>query len=355
MTSKTRIAYIDQIKVFLTCLVVAHHAAQAYGPTGGVWVVHDAARANWLGPFFFVNASFMMGLYFFISGYFMVFSMARKSRGQFVRDRLKRLGIPLLFFILVVFLPFNYLLSGSKMGLAPFLFDSYFNRPPIATGHLWFVASLLLYSLIYLVMGSVASQPVNARPVFSVWYIAVYVLLLALVSAWVRSFYPIDTWRTWIVPLEPAHLPQYFSLFVAGILFNRFGWLEAVTRMQGLLFLLVAAATYLWTKTDASAVSSGWLSESLTESLMCVGISMFLLSFFRHYANRQGPVSTLLSANAYGIYLFHLLIVIGLQSMLVHWAVPAGLKFTIVSLLGIVLSLGVSAGLRRIPLLAKII
>ena len=56
---KDRIAYVDQIRVFLTCLVVAHHAGQAYGPTGGVWVVDNVAKAAWLGNFFFVNAGFV--------------------------------------------------------------------------------------------------------------------------------------------------------------------------------------------------------------------------------------------------------------------------------------------------------
>jgi fucose 4-O-acetylase-like acetyltransferase len=139
--SKSRIAYMDQIKVFLTCLVVAHHAAQAYGPTGGVWVVTDGAKAPWLRHLFFINASFMMGMYFFISGYFMVFSIGRKSRFTFINDRLKRLGIPLLFFMFFVFLPFNYLGADTNKNVVAFFLDTYWNKPPIATGHLWFVAS----------------------------------------------------------------------------------------------------------------------------------------------------------------------------------------------------------------------
>lgn len=50
---KQRIVYVDVIKVFLTCIVVAHHAGQAYGPTGGVWPVTDNNKTNWLGQFFF--------------------------------------------------------------------------------------------------------------------------------------------------------------------------------------------------------------------------------------------------------------------------------------------------------------
>jgi fucose 4-O-acetylase-like acetyltransferase len=88
--------------VFLTCPVVAHHAAQARGSTGGVWVVSDAAKAPSLGSFFFRNASYMMGPYFFISGYFLAFSVARKPLGQFSRDRFVRLGIPLAVLTLLV-------------------------------------------------------------------------------------------------------------------------------------------------------------------------------------------------------------------------------------------------------------
>jgi len=147
---KDRIAYVDQIRIFLTCLVVAHHAGQAYGPTGGVWVVDNMDKAPWLGNFFFINASYMMGLYFFISGYFLVFSINRKSNAAFTRDRLKKLGIPLLFFIFLVFLPFNYFGAGGQGNIFQFLTETYVNKPPIATGHLWFVASLLAYSFIYL-------------------------------------------------------------------------------------------------------------------------------------------------------------------------------------------------------------
>ena len=33
------LAYIDSLRVALIVLVVAHHAAQPYGPTGGAWPI----------------------------------------------------------------------------------------------------------------------------------------------------------------------------------------------------------------------------------------------------------------------------------------------------------------------------
>jgi len=65
-----RLFGLDKLRVALTFLVIAHHAAQAYGPTGGGWPIFNDERSAILGPFFSVNAAFFMGLFFLIAGYF---------------------------------------------------------------------------------------------------------------------------------------------------------------------------------------------------------------------------------------------------------------------------------------------
>ncbi|MDI9258173.1 acyltransferase family protein [Flavobacterium sedimenticola] len=93
MENKARINYIDNNKIAITFLVVAHHAGQAYGNTGGVWLLEDSPKLEWLSSFFFINAAYMMGFFFFVSGYFMYFSVSRKSTAVFLKDRFRRLGI----------------------------------------------------------------------------------------------------------------------------------------------------------------------------------------------------------------------------------------------------------------------
>jgi hypothetical protein len=354
---KQRIVYVDVIKVFLTCLVVAHHAGQAYGPTGGVWPVTDSNKTNWLGQFFFINASYMMGLYFFISGYFMLFSLQRKKTAQFIKDRLLRLGIPLLFFTFLVFLPFNYLDSDKSIHVFPFFVDTYFSKPPIATGHLWFVASLLLYSFVYLLVFPKRVESSNSLTVkpFRMYYLFVYILLLTIVSALVRLQYPIDVWRTWLIPVEVAHIPQYLSLFLIGALFNRYQWLEAFKLSSGLLFFAIAIIAYLLNENLPPWIKDYWLTESFVESLLCVGISMALLTLFRHYGNHSNAVIRSLSDNAYGIYLFHVLIVIVLQKVILNWDVNANIKFGSVTVIGILLSFGLSVLLRKVKLIRSVI
>ena len=45
MGNENRLFSIDNLRVALTILVIAHHVGQAYGRTGGFWPVQEAARA----------------------------------------------------------------------------------------------------------------------------------------------------------------------------------------------------------------------------------------------------------------------------------------------------------------------
>lgn len=350
----SRILYIDVIKVALTCLVVAHHAGQPYGPTGGIWLFKDTAHAEWLGKFFFVNASYMMGLYFFISGYFMLFSLNRKTINQFIRDRLMRLGVPFLFFTLLIFLPLNYLEDSSGKNILEVFLDTYFNKPPIATGHLWFVASLLVYSYIYILLFRRKNQNDSIKP-FRSYYAVIYIVLLSVISGLVRIYYPIDTWKTWIIPVEVAHIPQYFSLFIIGTLFNRYQWLESFKPSTGIYFFVIAVLTYAFQNVLPIEIQNHWLTNSTIESLLCVGISMSLLTVFRFYGNKSNKIIQLLSENSFGIYLFHVFVVIGLQALLLSVNINANTKFLLVTIGGVSISLLLSHFLRKIKLVKRII
>jgi glucan biosynthesis protein C len=117
-----RLEYIRYLRIALVCLVVAHHAGQAYGPTGGAWPVRNPGTILILGPFFAVNAAFFMGLFFLISGYFVAGPLARQGPAAYARGRLVRLGIPLLVMMLVVFGPSEWAGYHGPPGPVRFFF-----------------------------------------------------------------------------------------------------------------------------------------------------------------------------------------------------------------------------------------
>ena len=93
---RDRLHYLDNLKVFLTVLVIVHHQTCSF--TGGSWyfnVGNYPSSFQAVGKTFLaMNQSYFMCLFFFISGYFTPTSFERKGRQLFLRDKFQRLGIP---------------------------------------------------------------------------------------------------------------------------------------------------------------------------------------------------------------------------------------------------------------------
>ncbi len=81
-SSSSRSGYLDDIRVFLTVLVILHHIAVSYGPPG-VWYYNEPVSGpGSLLAFAFlmaINQAFFMGFFFLLAGYFVPPSLARKG------------------------------------------------------------------------------------------------------------------------------------------------------------------------------------------------------------------------------------------------------------------------------------
>lgn len=359
-----RLYFVQWLRVFLIALVVAHHAGQPYGPTGGEWPVDDPVETAWLGPFFAVNAAFFMGFFFLIAGYFTPGSYDRKGAAAFVRDRLLRLGVPLAFFTLLVFGPIAYFLEPQAEGFLSFYFGTYLGRWQIEMGPLWFVAQLLAWSLIYAAWRYWSRRP-PGKPLAPPDDRAVllYAVALALVGVLVRAPYPQDAWVRilWLIPAEPAHLPQYVSLFVIGIVAGRGAWFTTVSTGLCIRWFAVGVVAFLLALTVYAAGDSlpAFVNVRVVwgffEAFVCVGMILGLTALFRARLASPGPWLARLDANVYGVYLIHVLVLVALQNAILGLDWPATMKFAVVTLAGLAASFTIVAALRRIPVVARIV
>ncbi|MFT4155308.1 acyltransferase family protein [Parafilimonas sp.] len=109
----TKINYIDNIRVLLTVLVILHHTCITYGAPGG-WYFYDKSSNEtaqiFMTWFVAVNQSFFMGFFFFLSALFTESSYLKKGAVKFILDRLKRLGLPLLFYSFIFSPLLNFLI-----------------------------------------------------------------------------------------------------------------------------------------------------------------------------------------------------------------------------------------------------
>lgn len=364
-----RLVFVDVLRVGLIVLVIAHHAGQTYGPTGGDWPVTETESIDWLGSFFAVNAAFFMGLLFLLAGYFVPRSYDRRGIGDFLKGRWKRIGVPLIVVTLLLQIPGAYSVDEDSSGFGEFLRNAYHNGLQEIYIHLWFLGHLLLYSALYAVGRRLLDRRGDNRtrtwPVPSHTVIIGFVVLLALVSAVVRYWYPIDEWAPlfFVLAAEPAHLPQYVSLFAIGIVAYRGDWLRRLPVTTGLIWLAVGvtASVALYsirafspdTWRDLVGTGDGFGMRSLVyptwEALICAGMSVGLIVLFRERFNRAGPILGAMAAASYTAYILHWMIVVGTQAGLKGTDLPILMKFLIVTVVGTVLAFILGHYARRVP------
>lgn len=99
-----RLLFLDNLKVVLTAVVVAHHTACIFSGTPSFYVGFGAFPSAF-GVFgmglMLLNQSYFMALFFFVSAYFVPGSFARKGWRAFLADRALRLGAPFLCYLFV--------------------------------------------------------------------------------------------------------------------------------------------------------------------------------------------------------------------------------------------------------------
>lgn len=137
-----------------------------------------------------VNQTFFMGFFFRLSGHFVPGAADRRGPGKFAVERLKRLGIPFIGFI-VLLRPF-------------YILPDYFNlpaatRPAFAVyygttwelGPAWFLELLLIFSLAYALLRHLraTAEPVRSRPLWRRDLLAFVLVLSVVAYAW-RIFVP---------------------------------------------------------------------------------------------------------------------------------------------------------------------
>ena len=128
---------IDWLRVILFGLLIWFHFAVFYfKQPEGIFGL----------PYFFVVSvmhQWRLAALFVISGMGTAFALRKRTWKQYVKERLTRLGLPLLFTVYILF--FGILDFAENTALLFSIFPGSENMP---YGHLWFVYNLLIYSIV---------------------------------------------------------------------------------------------------------------------------------------------------------------------------------------------------------------
>jgi glucan biosynthesis protein C len=351
--------------------VVLHHLAVVYAANTGFYYLEpayeDKVALVVLTFFQLFNQAYFMGFFFLLAGYFTPGSFDRKGPRRFLKDRLLRLGIPLLVFMFVLNPIASIGIYQMPVELTKITTSFTWRQYPrmIGAGPLWFVEMLLVFDLGYAAVRLAAQrrarQPAgdDARPGYRA--IGVFILGLALAGYLIRIVLPLGKPLYGFPTL--AYFPQYLSFFVLGILGTRRNWLKTVPGSMGKAgFAAALGATVLLLPLAFSGQTNFlgrgyWQSGvyALWDSIFAVGMCLAWTTFFRRFFCRQGRLGRFLSPLPLTVYVIHIPVIVLLALALRGIQLEHLLKFGLAAVIGVPLCFVLAHLIAKVPLASRVL
>ncbi len=377
-----RLLFIDNIRWVLMVLVVLVHVAVTYANIGDFWYYQEEREVDivtglTLAALCSSIQAFSMGLFFFLAGTFVPGSYDRKGAGRFTADRLVRLGVPTLCFMLLLH-PLTAVVRDGFLGRLPVdplrAYAGYLASLEFLSesGPLWFALALLVFSMAYALVRRTFGRPRspagfapaaggrNGHGAVSHGKVIALVLTIAALSFLVRIWFPFGVD---ILNMKPAYFPQYILLFAAGIWAarNRFFltlpdkigrfWLR-VALFAGIpmWFLMMVSGGALDGRLDLFFGGMHWQAAAYAswDTLFCIGMVLGLIVLFRRRFNRQARITRFAADNTFGVYVFHTPLVVLITMVLKDWPAYPLLKFAAALLLAVPVCFLASGAIRRV-------
>ncbi|HCR14142.1 MAG TPA: acyltransferase family protein [Solidesulfovibrio sp.] len=373
---RDRMLFVDNIRLVMIILVVCHHAVISYCDIGAWYYKAPLTPGPVTNFLFFLfvsfNQSFFMGTLFALAGYFAANTLERRGSAAFVRGRLLRLGVPTLFYMIVLD-PLTFYLAHARefhsLGDFTAIYGYFLSTAGIlaGTGPMWFALALLLFCLVYAAWHALRlAAPATGGPRPLTAQLLVWLIVCSTAGTFaLRLAYPIG--KT-ISNLQLGNFAQYSILFIFGILAQTNDWLRTLDARLGrrcLLAVLVGqlAWTGWWLLLGLDEMAASYqggphwqsLFPSLWQSLNSICMTVGLIALCRERWNRQGGLVARMSESAFAVYVFHPPILVALAQLLGPVPLGALPKAALLSALAVPLCFVAAYGVQRVPLLRDMV
>ncbi len=374
-----RLVFIDHLRWLMIIFVVMIHGAVTYSSIGG-WYYYEKRELDLLSFSIFAvfqtfTQAYFMGFLFLLAGYFVPAAYDRKGFIRFIKDRMIRLGVPTLVYMLIIH-PFIrcFLIepkrhNGNILAIAR-SYAHYIGSLSFlgASGPLWFAFALLGFSSIYALIRR-RIQDCNSRKEIGFSkhkQVIGIILLIACLAFSIRLIQPIGTS---IMNMQFCFFAQYIVLFIIGTIAYRKDWFLKLPYRFGLAWF--KAGFYLGVPLWISMMILGggltgkeymfmgglyWQAAlyAFWESFFCICMCLGLIVIFREKYNQHTKWSKWLADHAFGVYVFHAPILIGCSLVFKKWEGHHLLKFLIVTMLALIISFLFCSIIRKIGWIKKI-
>lgn len=310
---------LDWLRVIVFALLIFYHVGMFFVPWG--WHIKNDQIYNWLAvPMTFVN-QWRLPILFVISGMGTAFALGKRTIGQFVKERNARLGIPLIFGMIMIIPPQVYIeriaydgFSGNYLDfwMGP-AFQGIYPEGNFSWHHLWFLPYLLVFSLILApVFSYMRAHPdagflislrklIQRNPYHLLWF----VVPLYLYEALLEPFFEVTHNLVWDWFNFVSSLTLFFYGFVLITIKDVF-WLalqkvKRTTLIIGIICYL--AQLYIWLYLEDSYIVH--FSEALLKSLNIWAWIITIFGYGARYLNQPSGPLAYANRAVYPFYILH--------------------------------------------------
>ncbi|AVR44588.1 glucan biosynthesis protein [Christiangramia fulva] len=311
---------LDWLRVIVFGLLIFYHIGMFFVPWD--WHIKNNKLYPWLEiPMIFIN-QWRLPILFVISGMGTSYALAKRTGLQFIKERLKRLLIPLIFGILIIVPPQIYLeriskgqFSGSYLLFLRTMWNTgLYPHGNLSWHHLWFLPYLLCFSLLLTpIFIYLRSHRNNILVNYSKlvlrkstgFFLFVFPLLLAeifLKPQFPQTFFFINDWFT---------IGYNLLLFFYGFLFISVGevfWKTVQRDRRKLLALAIISFTILLCvkiQMPNTVVIEPFISVINTGSWM-----LTLFGYASKYLNKSRQSLSYANRAVYPFYILHQTIIV---------------------------------------------
>lgn len=358
MTDSSRLHGLDAVRALALLGGIVLHACMSFLPgfREVKWPISDRSPSVTLGVLFFVIHTFRMTTFFLIAGFFGRMMFHRKGARAFVRDRLLRIAVPLVFGWPLLFPP---ILVAIIWGASKVYGDE--TPPPPPSGgrfsfpltHLWFLYVLLwLYTLVLLVRAAFARVIDRSGQLRQQMDRGIQTLLrsglasIVLAAPLCASLYFHKDWVMWFgIPTPDQSLIPNLPAFIGFATAFSLGWLvqrqpellQAWTRQWHIhltmaVVLTVAALSLVGVAPTFVSTPPGTktLVYAVCYSLAVWSWTFAVIGMGLRFCSEPNPTLRYLADSSYWLYLIHLPLVFLAQVIVMEWELHWSIKIVLI-------------------------
>jgi len=343
--------YIDWLRLMAVFLLFFFHTACIFHPWSDFYIKNDQLSPLIAYIFVWTVGHWHMSLFFILAGASTYFALQKRSGIEYIKERVKRLFIPLIFGTFVLVPPLSYLgllnhsdYSQSFIAWFPNFFHlqtadlNGFFLGGLSVGHLWFILHLFVYSLIalplFLYFNRDSGRRWTERIATVLMKPAVLFLLFPALLALISKF-------PWVLGGNPLF---YITFFILGFILmsdqrlmdkiDRYRLILLVLGVVPLAGLITMSATHSW-PVNIPEWADG-IMDAYRNGFVPWFFILALLTYGRRMLNFTNRFLKYFAEGAYPIYILHQTILATIAFFVVQWSLGVGAKYAIIVALSFV-------------------